>query len=496
MKKIFLALLLYNLLSLKCNAQEGFEIFFDTELESAMDDAIEDMEHNYIFPCYQHKPAGQVKYSNALVLKVSTDGDTISKVIDMGDTTCVFQHCVVTKTNHYIVIGSLGYPESNHKKRNFIWIVKMDEQLNIEWDKRYKLADNYWNPIFEASLTGDSMIYIAGYAAIDTIFYFQHLFMMKFNLNGDTLKTSYPFYNSSNKTIYGVLNRPNNNGITVFGHGFDLIGSSIQAVEIDSALDYEVYPVIDPLGSEQANITSKWFTDSTYLVSSLSLNYNSGSSSHYDIQVGMVSDEHVFIDRQWLGRVDTNDYPAWRTSLDFTDKNNIWVMGNIEHFPSQHMDTEILVYLLDSTLNVKGMKLYGGDMNYSAFTTTATSDGGCVLGCEVYDWQNSFEDDQDLWIKKVFPGDIITYAENTPDPRDRDVLVFPNPFSSFIQIKTFRENLVFTLIGLNGRKAIERAVQRGGNNTMNTSGIPKGFYIYKISENNKVIQTGKLVKNY
>lgn len=495
MKKVFLALLLYHLVSLKCNAQEGFEILFDTELESAMDDAIEDLEHNYIFPCYQHKPAGQVKYSNALLLKVYSDGSTLSKVVDMGDTTCVFQHCVVTESNHYIVIGSLGYPESNHKKRNFIWIVKMDEQLNIEWDKRYKLADNYWNPIFEATLTGDSLIYLAGCAALDTMAYLQHLFMMKFNLDGDTLKTSYPYYSGTNKQIFGILNRPLNNGITVFGQGFEFINSMIQAIEIDSTLDFEVYPVIDSMNTFHTYVTSKWFSEDRYLISTLSDSYYTGYSSDYDIQIGLVSEDHVFIDRQWLGRMDTNDYPAWRTSLDFTDKNNIWVSGNIEHIPPQHLDTEILVYLLDSTLNVKGMKLYGGDMNYSVVTTTATSDGGCVLGCQVYDWQNSFEDDQDLWIKKVFPADIITYAEDTPDPNDRDAMVFPNPFGYFIQIKTFRKNLDFTLFDLNGRKAIERAVQRGGNNTMNTSGIPKGFYIYKISENNKVIQTGKLVKN-
>jgi len=493
LNRLFHVMFVLGLLHIRCAAQEGFEILIDTDMESGIAGALKDSHDNVLFTGMHYFP-GQPLHSMAHITKVTPGGDTASRQFYYGeDTLCTLFRTIELNNNTYIVFGAIGKHLSNKKKCDHLWVMKLDGYLNPLWEKRYKLAGDFWNPMYEVAITADSSIYLAGYAAIDGLTHNQRLFMMKFNTNGDTLKTRYPHYSNSSKTIFGIINNADNNGVTVFGYGFHITGSTIQAIEIDSSLNYQVFPVIDPLGSDQNNITAKRVTDSTYLISGISRNYHSGSSPHYDIQLGLITGDHVFFDRRWLGRVDTNDYPAWRTSMDFTDKNNIWVSGNIEHFPSQHIDTEILVYLLDSQLNVKGMKLYGGDMNYSATTTTATSDGGCVLGCRVYDWKNSFANDLDFWIKKVYPNDIITFAEDTPYPYDRDVLVFPNPFGSALQIRTFRNNLAFALFDINGRKVIESDIQWGGNG-LNTAGIPKGFYVYTISTNNRVIQTGKLVK--
>lgn len=475
-------------------AQQGFEIVIDTDTESGISGAINDGDGNVIFTGLQHFP-GQPLSSIAHVIKVSPTGDTATRLFYYGeDTLCGLYKTIVTNLNNYIVFGSIDNPESNHKKLKYLWVLKLDENLNAIWDKRYKLAGDYWNPQFEVAMNDDSIIYLAGYAAIDGMTYNQHLFMMKFNQDGDTLKTSYPYFNGATKYTYGILSKPNNNGVIIWGQNFDYNITAMQALEIDSNLNYTVHSINDPLGTGMDNATAKWFSDSTYLLSCRADNDNNGTFSNNDIEIVLMTDEHQILEQHWAGRPDTSDYPAWRTSMDFVDKNNIWVSGSLQHFPSWPVNTKILVYLLDSTLNIKGMKYYGGDMNYSACTTTATSDGGCVLGGMVYDWQNSFADDQDLWIKKIYPSDILTHAEDTPDPLDSDVLVCPTLFSGELYVKTIRHGLSITLYSVNGIKVQTNEIIEGPEFILNTLSLKKGFYIYKITYKNSLIQTGKLFK--
>lgn len=476
------------------NAQQGFEILIDTDMESGFSGASVDNAGNVLFAGLQYFP-NQNFPTEAHMTKVSPLGDTLRKLFYFGgDTLCALYRTIVIEDNNYMVFGAIGKSESNHKKAKNVWVLKLDESLNTIWDKRLELPGNYWNPQFDVSMNPDSTIYLVGTMAIDGNSAGQHLFMMKFDQNGDTLKANYPYFNNASKRTFGILNRPNNNGAIVFGEQFDYGMSYMQSLEIDSNLDYIVYPIDDPEETFTSNVTAKWFTDSTYLLSCRATNENNGTFYNNDIELMLMDNNHEILEQHWAGRPDSNDYPAWRTSMDFTDKNNIWISGSLKHFPSSHIDTKILVYLLDSNLNIKGAKYYGGDMNYSAITTTATSDGGCVLGCMVYDWQNSFEDDQDLWIKKIFPEDILTYAEDTPGPYDSDVLVFPTVFTNSLHIRTIRKGLSISLFTLNGAKVLNNKISGDSDSILDTSVIEKGFYIYKIIYKNKIIQTGKLIK--
>ncbi|RLD59342.1 MAG: hypothetical protein DRJ05_06565 [Bacteroidetes bacterium] len=487
-------IILVSIINPSIIAQVGFEILIDTDMRSSFSGANLDNEGNVIMVGLQYFPYESFS-SEAHITKVSPFGDTTAKIVYYGeDTICGLFRVIVTKDNNYIVFGGVGKSESNHKLAKNVWVIKFDENLNTIWDKRYELPDNYWNPNFDVSMNPDSTIYLVGTMAIDGNSAGQHLFMMKFDQNGDTLKTNYPYFNNASKITYGILNMPNNNGVIVFGEQFDYGMSYMQALEIDSNLDFIVFPIDDPLETGTINATAKWFSDSTYVLSCLAVNENNGTFYNNDIEIILMGDNHEILEQHWAGRPDTNDYPAWRTSMDFIDKNNIWLSGSIQHFTTAPVDTKILVYLLDSTLNIKGAKYYGGEMNYSAYTTTATPDGGCVLGCTVYDWHNSFENDKDLWIKKVMPGDILTNAEDTPDPYDSDVLVFPTLFKDNLNIRTIRRGLSISIYGLNGIKIFDCNISPDTDSIINTTNFEKGFYIYNIMYRKKIIQTGKLIK--
>ncbi|MEZ5199225.1 MAG: T9SS type A sorting domain-containing protein [Bacteroidales bacterium] len=92
------------------------------------------------------------------------------------------------------------------------------------------------------------------------------------------------------------------------------------------------------------------------------------------------------------------------------------------------------------------------------------------------------------------PGDIITNAEETPDPDDHDVLVYPVPFTNEINIETYRKALTFSLFSTAGECFVLNKNLSVPNTELETSHLNRGAYIYKISDNGKTIHTGKIIK--
>jgi hypothetical protein len=146
---------------------------------------------------------------------------------------------------------------------------------------------------------------------------------------------------------------------------------------------------------------------------------------------------------------------------------------------------------------MKGLKYYSGNMNYMCTVVTATNDGGCIISGSAYDWQNNPPEDVNVWIKKVFPEDIITDAEETPDPSDSDIIVYPNPGSDQITIKTFRKNLVFKLKTIDGKYILEEDVKDIPFQKLNTYNLAVGSYNYQVWDKFKktIIDSGVWIKN-
>lgn len=71
---------------------------------------------------------------------------------------------------------------------------------------------------------------------------------------------------------------------------------------------------------------------------------------------------------------------------------------------------------------------------------------------------------------------------------------FPNPFTNELHIKTPEsEGLSFILCDITGHE-IQHTPIRAGNNTMSTSALPEGIYVWQIRQDGQVIQAGKVVK--
>ncbi|MEZ5199457.1 MAG: T9SS type A sorting domain-containing protein [Bacteroidales bacterium] len=200
---------------------------------------------------------------------------------------------------------------------------------------------------------------------------------------------------------------------------------------------------------------------------------------------------------QFLDDLILQIFQPFLNPLILFDANNIYVASRNNYFSSDPINLKISVALLDSSLNLKGWKWFGGDKNYSTYTVTATSDGGCVIGGTVCDWQNSPSGDVDLWIKKIFPDDIITNAEETPDPYDSDVAIYPNPGSDFFFVKTIRKNLLIKVFSSSGIPVMQEEIENFPTYKINTYGLKNGVYTYQIIDKYKniIIESGTWIKN-
>jgi len=178
--------------------------------------------------------------------------------------------------------------------------------------------------------------------------------------------------------------------------------------------------------------------------------------------------------------------------MDYTDENNIW-LGAFNWIPPWVSGTEVFyVQVLGADGQMKGMKSYGGDTRYLFNSLIATSDGGCLMTGLVPDYDGA--DNNNGYIIKVMPGDILTHAEDTPYEHDMDVAVFPNPFTERLHFKTARKNLRVSLLDNMGKEVFKgqlAGIERKG---IDTGHLPVGFYYYTIMDNGRTIQSGKLIK--
>jgi len=79
--------------------------------------------------------------------------------------------------------------------------------------------------------------------------------------------------------------------------------------------------------------------------------------------------------------------------------------------------------------------------------------------------------------------------------KDTDVLVYPNPASNqlFIQTGLNLANSVFNIYNLAGEIVLQQQIN-SKTDVINISCLISGVYIYKIEQDNKIIDTGKFVK--
>jgi len=189
------------------------------------------------------------------------------------------------------------------------------------------------------------------------------------------------------------------------------------------------------------------------------------------------------------------DYTAYFRGLSLYG-NNIY-MGGTSNFDYSNpfwstLDSWFHLIKINPDLTPIWENWYGGDAYYFLYSILATSDSGCLMVGNRYDYETQ-DQERDIYVVKVNSEGLIVWTQEIQT--DKPLFnIFPNPGENLINIRLTKGEFDFELFNLNGQILINQQIQSQVN-TINTESLKSGLFFYRITDHkNNIIQAGKWIR--
>ncbi|MCF8369573.1 MAG: T9SS type A sorting domain-containing protein [Bacteroidales bacterium] len=428
-----------------------------------------------------------------LILEFYNSGEIINELIyAKPDTSFYLQYGYEKANGNYFLVGTLSdsLPTSNHIKNYITYVCEITPDLNLVWEKVYPIPEPYnRHQLANFILDADSNLYVHASADSSMVGSNRILLTMKFDKYGNQLDLNVygewhsdsPYnemiFNSDSTAIYFLCDFSKYNSLY-----YDFIEMDID-LNITGSID-----VIDWEHLCAGPASVKLLPNSTFIQANKAF---MEPGVNQDLYVKIMDEDFNTI-RDTLILYPENNYMPSYEGMGFIDPDQIWIATFQPAFNSSPGTEIFRFHIFDSNLNLTGMKVYGGDRRYWFNNLMVTSDGGCLMTGSIPDYNGSYNDNG--YIIKVMPEDIITHAEETAFEFDRDVMVYPNPFGNEIRFQTVRKNLTFDLYDLTGKKILSGDIKDHTESRISTGNVSAGIYFYTIQDDSNIIQNGKMIK--
>ena len=470
-------------------SQQSFELLITTDESESLHFTFEDANNDFV-----SVGARSIEFSsdsnNALIVKYDNFGNIINqKEIVKCDTSFGLSYGFQKDNGNYLLFGVLTDTVTPHD-HNITYVCEMTPGLDLVWEKMHPIPEPYHDhKLINFLMDVDSNIIIQGKADSSLYEYDDLLMTIVIDINGNL--HDFNFYEGwKDLGVYNtmVFNH-DTTAIEFFGLYARQAVFAVEWIEMDLDLDItqfistidEEHYVVDPV-SVQKMEPDRFVMGNVAVME---------PGAFLDLYIKIMDSNLNTLKDTLLIYPERTSMPE-HTGLGFIDPDNIWV-PTFEDNATNFMGTEVFrFHIFDSELHLKAVKEYGGDKRYWFFNMLVTSDGGCLLTGMVPDYEGSWN--HDAYIIKVMPEDIITFAEETTFTNDKDVMVFPNPFSTDIKLQTVREGLIFSLTDITGNNILSVNIDDIPGKTISTDMLGPGSYLYSIHYENRIIQKGKLIK--
>jgi len=474
-------------------SQNYYEIVIDTDSTDLGFSTFETNTGSYITLGNTSNGNQGPEFTQSPVIVSHTDSQSYSYAVFHKDDTCYGFNFGFQKDNgNYFIIGSLGdsaHPNYNSYIIDQIYLCELSPDFNLVWEKMYPIPEGYNLRVADFLIDQDNHIVMYSSLMI-TPYSNEYLFLTKFDMNGNLLCSNFlPDYNPG---LYNeIILKPDSTGYYIIGE-VNKNGILRSYFDIDTDLNLVATgPTLSNLFGYPFN--AKWLSNGNLFIVNEESSETPGA--YRDMQVRIVNQSITTTLKDTVFFDPANVYTPVHDGMDFIYEDLIWTCTFNEAIPYYPGNEVYTVYLFDSEMNMKGMKVFGGDSRWWFFHLMATTDGGCIITGIKREPGGTVNGDYDLCILKFMPEDIITSAEETSTENDRDVSIYPVPFDQFLTIKSAFKNLEITLYDFAGNSMLHEMTGNMNHYRINTNRVSKGFYFYKIEKNNAVIQTGKLLKN-
>ena len=412
---------------------------------------------------------------NSILTKISSTGELIDTVYFNTPEREVILDIIDIGNNEFITIGAI-YADA-YEEMEF-WLMKIDNELNIIWDKKIKIEAQILRA--NSKLNYDSDILIYGYLKKGNYNY--NTFIFKIDENGNLLDSVHPTFSYTDICIFDILEKKEQTGY----YAFQVTGVS-EILNIDN--EFNIISINSMPYVYASGNNSFWISDSTYILS--------GKISLNDSYIAIVIADtlHNSIDSSYVENEEFDMLAFW-DNLSFLDNDNIYLVGtnNVSFDPYEKKPSWISINNFDDTLGLNWQKLIGGDAYYNATNVVATDDGGCFIACTRSDNTNYY--DYDMYFLKLDRyGNYTNIEDNPTAQKTHEIILYPNPGTTQLNIRKAIQlkNCNFMLYDNSGKLVVQQKLTQDVT-TLNTAHLQSGIYLYKVVNENKIVETGKWVK--
>jgi hypothetical protein len=399
-----------------------------------------------------------------------------------------------TTADSYLLLGSEDSIGDN-KSYNSVFIHSIDNEMNILENRNYGTWSDSVNTPWDFEIMGDTAAYILSFFKTPNSSLLYNYSIIKAHLtNGE-----YDYFiadNSANKAITSLMIDEVDETIKV---NYMIFNLSMYPWNPIAKISYDLsdIEVVIPQNEffSQTKMTKK--NDSTYFLSG---NIRDVNTAQRDLGLAEYNlSDSLLRQIKFPGGADSVTHPGAGKKNILVTNDYIWVMGwynTTQYLPCSPFPTYVMLNKLNFDLELIEQIFYGGDGVYYPRDIIETSDHHIVIAGEFFDnLAVPFNCHFDPFVLKVNSEGLIVNTQSNELPLAQEAIVFPNPGSDYLQVKLAVQHKTATLqlFDLNGRMVHTEEI-RGDMQRVQTATLPAGIYPYRISTKDRVIGSGKWVK--
>ncbi len=440
----------YWIVKLDSNANLQWQRSLGGDSDDVANSIKQTIDGGYIIAGYSNSNNGDVSgnhgRSDYWVVKLDDNGKIIWQKSYGGSKDDIAYSIIQTIDSGYLVIGATNSNDgditlngSDTLKLSHSWVVKVDRNGKLLWNKI--LGDYLVEDAYSVKQTSDSGYIIAGQEDYS-------YWIVKIDSKGNIIW----------QKSYGGIN--------------DNVAYSIDLISDDGF-------IVAGYSASSDGVVTGNHGNSDYWIIKLDLNGN----LQWEKSFGGSNDDAAYSIKQTL---DHGFIIAGNTASNDGD-----VTGN-------HGGDDYWVVKLDSAGNLQWQKTLGGSGEDFALSIIQTSDSSFAVAGS----SDSFDGDitnnlghEDYWIVKL--GTMVTTNAVRTNTFPSEALCFPNPFSDRTEIqfvKAIESPSEFILYNLLGEEVQRLKILSGAENMIFTAGkLIKGMYVFHLLTNGQIIEEGRII---
>ena len=361
-------------------------------------------------------------------------------------------------------------------------------------EKNLGIPSNRWFSYMNSIIDSDSNFAITGYSMrYDTVSpYNMDPFFYKLSLAGDSINSKFITSDNNLSMSFDIIEKSDQTGYYSYGfkyYGF--LGTGGERFELSKQFDS--INMLDVQYWMDLYISSEKLNDSIIIISGNSV---PPGIPTYSLSVLSTTLDNDPIDyNHFKIEGDMRDHTAMAKGLSING-GNIYVGGtsNFDYSNPYFSTADSWFHLIKINPDLTPIweNWYGGDAYYQLYSILATSDSGCIMVGNRYDYETQGQE-RDIYVVKVNGEGVIVWTQEI-QPGESLFSIYPNPGNESLNINSPMDHLQFQLFDLAGRMECQAEISFG-TNSINASRLPAGIYLYRLFDRNqRMIQSGKWVK--